>query len=332
MSATFDCPKCGAPLDFEPEPGEKTVECSFCHETVVIPADLRIPLPRVKADHRPSPAKHNRPVTAFIWIGVILLGVFGFFIANSSKDSPSPASDSLVASTDFGSGSATEEASVTLAASSTLDAQATVSALQPLLKKEQDWAPSLSEKFIDNSQKWSMGDVRDDFISGNRSISDGRYIWNVTTVKSSIVYSTPDATPDETDFYASMDIKYITMPDDPYADAGFIFRYSDKDSSWYYYSVNDQGRYYFGVYNGKEWTNLISDQESSAYRPGQTNRLSVGAKGSQFIFLINGEMVDHFVDHNLTSGKIGVAINLPQKDEKAVVQFSNFTVLSAPKP
>ena len=78
---------------------------------------------------------------------------------------------------------------------------------------------------------------------------------------------------------------------------------------------------------------MIPETDSSAIHIGQTNRLTVGAQGSQFIFLINGQMVDHFIDDSLKSGTIGVGINLPQADEKATVEFSNFTVLSpAPKP
>ena len=73
---------------------------------------------------------------------------------------------------------------------------------------------------------------------------------------------------------------------------------------------------------------MIPETDSSSIHIGQANRLSVGAQGSQFIFLINGQMVDHFIDENLKSGNIGVGLNLPQTGEKATVEFSNFTVSS----
>ena len=116
----------------------------------------------------------------------------------------------------------------------------------------------------------------------------------------------------------------------PGADAGLVFRYSDADQTWHYFSLNNEGQYYFGWYDGASWDDLIPKTSTSASHPGQTNQLAVGASGSQFIFLINGQMVDEFVDDTLTPGTIGVGVNLPQAGEKGVVQFSNLRGLFPP--
>lgn len=322
---TFDCPRCGAPLSFQPNPGDETVECSFCHETVIIPKELRIPKPRVVVDHRPPPPRTGQKsglIVAFIIMGVIAACVIISILADSSKQST--ASDVLPADTPV-----IDSGSPTVDAGATVEAKATADALQPILKVEQSWPASFTEKFKDNSQDWKTGDVRDSYISGNRSISDGIYTWNITAVKSASDFSLPNM-PDQTDFLASVDIQYNNMPDDPDADAGMVFRYNSTDQTWYYYSVNDKGQYYFGRYDGNDWYSLIPETDSTVYKPGQTNRLSVGVKGSQFIFLINGQMVDHFINDNLKSGTIGLGVNLPQTGEKASVEFSNFTVFSSP--
>jgi len=44
------CPTCGAPL--EPKPGQSTMKCQYCHDTVVIHKDLRI---QVAATSTPKP-------------------------------------------------------------------------------------------------------------------------------------------------------------------------------------------------------------------------------------------------------------------------------------
>ena len=318
MPAAFDCPKCGAPLSFEPHPGDETVECAFCHETVIIPKELRVPLPRV-VYQPPPPVRSSRPSAAIIAIvGVVLVAVCVaiFIIANPSDQS----------TTDF----PTDTSSVLSPADSataTFEAQATSDALQPILALEQAWSASFTEPFTDNSHNWRNGDVRDSYISGNRSISGGTYSWNITAVQSTSDFSFPDM-PETANFYASVDMKLISMPDDPDADAGMAFRYNSTDGSWYYFSVNNQGQYYFGWYNGSDWETLIPETDSAAILIGQTNRLTVGVRGSQFIFLINGQLVDHFVDDNLKSGTLGLGLNLPQTGEKATVEFSNFTVLS----
>ena len=319
MTASFDCPNCGAPLSFEPKPGDETVECSFCHDTVIIPKEMRIKRPRVAVDQTPPAAPAapmNRVVKVFAWIGVIAI-IFIIIIIAFPSDTPS--SDSPI-STDV----------PTLAVNSptaTFEAKATLDALQPILILMQSWPASFTEKFMDNSHKWEAGDVRDSYITGNRSISDGTYTWNITTVKSASDFSFPDM-PDQTDFFASVDMKTNSMPDDTDADSGLVFRYNVKDQTWYYFSVNIYGQYYLGWYDGSSWSTLIPETDSAAIHIGQTNRLTVGAQGSQFIFLINGQMVDHFIDHNLKSGTVGVGVNLPKVGEKANVEFANFSILS----
>ena len=329
MAAAFDCPKCGAPLVFEPHPGDETVECTYCHETVIIPRDMRIKAPRVVVQRQSSP--NRAQVITIAVIGVVAVACIAILIF-SNPEKPSTADLSADPTSYDASISTSPTLSAGDRATAAAETQATLAALQPILLVEQNWPASLTEPFADNSRKWRTGDVRDSYITGNRSIINGIYIWKITSVKSASDFSLPDM-PDQQDFYASVNMNLVSMPDDPDADAGLFFRYNSTNRTWYYFSVNDKGQYYFGWFNGTDWYSLIPETDSSAIHIGQTNRLTVGAQGSQFIFLINGQMVDHFIDDSLKSGTIGVGINLPQADEKATVEFSNFTVLSpAPKP
>ncbi len=80
MTAAFDCPKCGAPLSFEPNPGDETVECPYCHEIVIIPEELRIPLSQVVAQPPPPPKQSKR--RNWVIIAVACDIVVTVFIAN----------------------------------------------------------------------------------------------------------------------------------------------------------------------------------------------------------------------------------------------------------
>ena len=358
MDTSFECPKCGAPISFEPHPGDTTVVCSFCRDTVVIPEELRVPLPKEHLISRQDAVEvKNPPAKRSFWlwiiIGFILIVVLiGVIPTSNSTDSlssvdapavsPSETIDSncsvvsqttleaqstleVQATDDANSSTATQAASD---AQSTLEAQATLDALQSLLKQEQGWPAILKETFTDNKHKWNNGDVRNGSLTGSQIISKGVYTWKVSSDQSVFDSVFPNIA-DQTDFLASVDLKYYNMPaDDSYADSGLIFRYNNTDQTWYYFSINNQGQYYFGLYDGKAWNSLIPETDSAAIHPGETNRLTVGAQGSQFIFSINDQLVDHFNNDQLKSGSIGVAINLPQKDEKANLEFSNFTVLA----
>jgi hypothetical protein len=337
MTATFDCPKCGAPLEFNPEPGQETVECPYCHDTVIIPDDLRIPMPHpVKAT--PPPPKKSKRLNWIVFALVIIAStaIITYYAVSPEDNSPvllSIGPTETAFSFDYPTDEPTgydypTDTPVADAGTATVEAQSTRVALSPLLKQEQAWPVNFTDSFKDNGNGWDTGDVRDSYISGSRSIGKGLYLWNLTAVQSASDFSFPIMLNDQTDFYASVDMKYDAMPNDPDADAGLVFRYSDADQTWYYFSLNNRGQYYFGWYDGASWDQLIPETSTSAFHPGQINQLAVGASGSQFIFLINGQMVDEFVNDVLSSGTIGVGINLPAAGERGKVQFSNLRVLA----
>ena len=324
MTQTLECPKCGAPLKFDPHPGEETVECPYCHETVVIPEDLRIPLPKPAIQYLP-PATRSMP-KIWLWISIIGVLITGGFILANSLSSSNQSSDNGNSGANDVTPTFSDGVNVTV----TAEAKATTEALKPVLLQMQSGLPEISDEFSDNSHQWTTGDVRDSYANGNRSIANGIYSWKITAVQSSILYSYPEMTAQQ-DFYASVDMKFDRMPDDPEADAGLFFRLNSTDQSWYYFSVNAQGLYYFGWFDGTDWYTLIPQTATDAYHQGQTNQLAVGARGSQFIFLINHQVVDHFVDNNLKSGVVGLAVNLPKEGENAAVEYAHFSVLQAPQ-
>ena len=40
MSTTFNCPSCGAPIDYDGGP-DPTIRCQFCNNVVIVPETLR---------------------------------------------------------------------------------------------------------------------------------------------------------------------------------------------------------------------------------------------------------------------------------------------------
>jgi hypothetical protein len=60
-SQTFTCPACGAPQDPPTQPGQASVECRYCGHTVIVPEELRIPLPV-----EPPETKSEIPAEVFL--------------------------------------------------------------------------------------------------------------------------------------------------------------------------------------------------------------------------------------------------------------------------
>jgi hypothetical protein len=66
MSQTFTCPACGAPQDPPIQPGQTSVTCPYCGHTVIVPTELRIPLPP------PPEPKADVPVEAIVSVATAI--------------------------------------------------------------------------------------------------------------------------------------------------------------------------------------------------------------------------------------------------------------------
>ena len=92
MLKTFDCPKCGAPVTYEPNllGASASVRCNYCNSTLSVPDEMRgLPaqiLSQVTIDLRPAASKATRWILLILLIPVIgviigLLALGGVFMS-----------------------------------------------------------------------------------------------------------------------------------------------------------------------------------------------------------------------------------------------------------
>lgn len=89
MSKKFDCPSCGAPLDYDGGPNY-TIRCPFCNNSVIVPEEVRPrPVRNVQAPVVQTQQVRTRLscVIASIAVAVVLIGVIpvAIMLSNSSK-------------------------------------------------------------------------------------------------------------------------------------------------------------------------------------------------------------------------------------------------------
>jgi hypothetical protein len=104
---------------------------------------------------------------------------------------------------------------------------------------------------------------------------------------------------------------------------GLVFRYADGD--YYFVRIRDDQHFRLSLWYEDEWTTVIDWTETSTIRPGQVNRLTVIAEGTHFTFYVNDQYAGEADDSRLSSGGVGVAIELGAGDA-AVFEFDNFEV------
>lgn len=91
-------------------------------------------------------------------------------------------------------------------------------------------------------------------------------------------------------------------------EGGVIFRANNANSNFYYFRVGHDGYYALFLSRGNNLNTTLAEDASSAIKtaPGQTNLLTVIARGSNLYFFINKQFAASISDNTFTHGAIGV--------------------------
>lgn len=184
----------------------------------------------------------------------------------------------------------------------------------------------LTDSFDDNSNEWFVGDYRDQFVAGSRSITNGKYRWEAKAYQPSRFSAVPKVAP-VSNFYLIVDAKRVNGSKSSLY--GLLFRRLDRNN-FYLFQINDDQYFTFELLDQDEWTTLIDWTKTSAIRPGEVNQLAVRGEGSHFEFFINDEFVGEADDSEFSSGIVGLVVGFPDAGDEAVFEFDNFELGTQP--
>ncbi|MEO8970131.1 MAG: hypothetical protein ABI406_00855 [Ktedonobacteraceae bacterium] len=91
-------------------------------------------------------------------------------------------------------------------------------------------------------------------------------------------------------------------------EGGVIFRANNANSNFYYFRVGHDGYYALFLSKGNNLNTTLAEDASPAIKtaPGQTNILTVIARGSNLYLFVNEQFVTSISDNTFTHGAIGV--------------------------
>lgn len=182
------------------------------------------------------------------------------------------------------------------------------------------------ERFDNNRKSWRAGPEDNKYWSGNITIQNGVYDWNVKDSKDGFV-SFAEFSPSYQfhDFDAYVDTKIVEgMPGG--VCSGMIFRDTyDEESDeniYYYYSLCNDSTIEISYHTEEnDWENIFS---TLCYTyPKKWNRLEISVRGSHFIFLINGDVVYEMNDNRQKTGGVSLVIEASE-GATAHILFDNF--------
>lgn len=190
------------------------------------------------------------------------------------------------------------------------------------------WPAIITDDFAEEAHDWNWGEHTGRFADGHFTITDGHYRWDLDSHEGMIWPSLPDDTRLTEDFYASVEARQISGTTN--LDYGLIFRRAEQN--YYYLHISPAtGDVALDRYQFEKWTPLLAwTPMAYAINTQSANRLEIIGRGNTFKFYINGQTLNSITDNELASGSVGVAVQIYEPNEQAVVEFDNFEWRSPP--
>jgi hypothetical protein len=182
-----------------------------------------------------------------------------------------------------------------------------------------EWRVLLSDTFDPVTSVWPTGTDDDEYATIVRSEVDTAYHWDATSKLGFISWISANDIP-LGDFLFSVEAQRIRGTES--SDYGVVFR-EDAFGNFYYMGVAKDG-FFVSVYYEDEWIDIVDFTYSSAVIADEKNKITVIARGSHFIFLINDVIVAEAVDDRIPKGTTALAIQIYDPGLEATIAFDNF--------
>jgi hypothetical protein len=186
------------------------------------------------------------------------------------------------------------------------------------------WPEVLADDFESDKDLWPAESDTDEFGTIARSITGGKYIWDISAAQGVVSNARPEMD-FISDFYASVEARQVSGVEG--GEYGIVFRHDG--TNYYLFIVSELQEYAFFLRNNGEWTTLIDWTDTNAVQPGQPNHIAVRAEGASFSLYINGQPVGSATDSALSSGEVGMAAQLYDAGDTAQFEFDNFQLHQA---
>jgi hypothetical protein len=176
-----------------------------------------------------------------------------------------------------------------------------------------------------NQLGWPIGLRQDHSLAVTSTIEAGSYQWVVKVVNGNSYFNLmPTQSPRFEDFAAAVSVTFGPEAPEELVAYGLTFRHVEDDYG--FFGITPSGVWQsLEVHHTGIYQHVLSTSETIDTRPGRTNRLEVIARGSDFVFLINGQQVGT-LSADIDPGQIGLGVDALQSTDTTEVEFTDFEV------
>jgi hypothetical protein len=184
------------------------------------------------------------------------------------------------------------------------------------------------DPFDANNNDWREGDEDNDFWTGNISIKNDVYVWQVDEVKEAFVAWSDFQKADVLKNFDLVVLARRVQGKPENICYGVIFRKSPDgfDSGAYLLSVCEHGYFIINYYSEETgWENIEDWTETDLIYPDNWNQIEIRARGKTFDIFINNQPLVSFEDDRLAEGYVSLFIDNYEL-EAAEIWFDNFAL------
>jgi len=177
---------------------------------------------------------------------------------------------------------------------------------------------------------WDVGHMDDSYLTMDRRVDQGKYIWSVTAkigFISTMVPSTNINIPFD-NYQFSVDARMAAGPPD--GTYGMVFDYTDNDNYWVW-SIHADGTSYVEHLVGGSWANN-SVRMIFPINAGEMNTITMKVSADTLYFYVDGAQVGSYkttipeIENFTSSKKFGICVELYDAGDKATFEFDNIVV------
>lgn len=217
------------------------------------------------------------------------------------------------------------EATATARAAATAQAQSTA---QAVVRATAIAGSDLFEPFDNNIREWRAGEEDNEYWQGSIAIQDGRYIWDITTVKQGfIAWGDPANSPSARDFDVYVDARLVSGDPNQVCYGLLYFTVRETiDNGALTFSVCDTQDFSIDYYDAAtSWEALQDWTSSTAIRPNDWNQLAVTRRGAEYSFYINDQLAATFNESRMDEGYFSMFVTIYEA-YPGEVWFDNFAL------
>jgi hypothetical protein len=186
-----------------------------------------------------------------------------------------------------------------------------------------NWQQVMHDDFSANENYWQNGVDNNDYANATTRISEGKYKWDIKA-NQGVIYergSIKNVTPE--DFYVSVNV--LNLGSAPDAEYGIEFRI--KEHQTLFFAIQASGRVKVHVRDSKsDWQPLLFNGHTDNLRIFGPDQLEILRQDGRYSFCVNQELIGEVEDSVYAAGEFGLAAELENEGDKALLEFDDFVV------